>query len=131
MPLIIADGGIKTPGDVVKAIALGADIVMVGGIFAGTDQAPGEIIEVEGKLYKRLAGQASFHVKGENKYVEGASKLVPHKGSAVHLWQTFQEGLKSGMAYLNCNTLDELRYLPDEYFVLLSNSAKFERGVHA
>jgi IMP dehydrogenase len=130
-PLIIADGGIKTPGDIAKAIALGADIVMVGGMFAGTEEAPGAIVEQNGIRYKELAGQASMEIKRNGNYVEGVKTLVPCKGPIKNIAKEIEDGLRSAMAYMNCETLDQLRFLPDECFVGLSNEAKRERRPHA
>lgn len=126
-PLIIADGGIKQPGDLVKAIALGADIVMAGFLFAGCEEAPGEVIKFQGRKYKQYAGEASFAVKREHRYVEGEETLVPYSGPISSTWYHFEDGLRSAMAYLNAQTLDELRYLPDSHFRLLSDAAKLER----
>lgn len=130
-PEIIADGGIKTAADIVKAIALGADVVMIGNLFAGTDEAPGSILIHEGKKYKHFAGQASMHVKGSNTFVEGADILVPYKKSVKDVWKALEDGIRSGMAYMNCKTIEELKYLPDECFVLLGDAAKAERNIHA
>lgn len=130
-PLVIADGGIKNPGDVVKAIALGADYVMSGGMFAGCDECPGDVIVHNGQQYKLFSGQASKKVKGTEEFVEGASVLVPAKGTMKKTWKAIEEGLRSGMSYLNKKSIKELRYLPDSNFVILSDAAKAERGVHA
>lgn len=130
-PDIIADGGIKTPGDVVKAIALGADFVMVGGMFAGCEETPGEVVKHNGQLWKHFAGQASMHIKGSEEFVEGADLLVPYKGSMTKTWRALEEGIRSGMSYMNAKTIKELRGLPDDNFTLLSDAAKAERGVHA
>lgn len=130
-PLIIADGGIKNPGDIAKAIALGADIVMVGGMFAGTEEAPGAVVEQSGIRYKELAGQASMEIKRNGKYVEGVKTLVPCKGPIQNVAKEIEDGLRSALAYMNCQNLEELRYLADEYFVGLSNEAKRERHPHA
>jgi len=124
---IIADGGIKTPGDMVKAIALGADFVMAGFIFAGSEESPGQVIKFNNKKYKQYAGEASFAVKRSKKYVEGDETLVPYSGPVANTWHRFEDGLRSAMAYMNARTLDELRLLPDENFRLLSHSAKEER----
>lgn len=130
-PLIIADGGIKTPGDVAKAIALGADLVMAGGIFAGTDEAPGSTVRYGSGLYKHYAGQASMHIKGQKTYVEGADTLVSYRGPVEKVWKSFEEGLRSSMAYMNAKDLKAMRYQPDRCFVALSNAAKAERNVTA
>lgn len=129
--LIIADGGIKIPADVCKAIALGADVVMAGGLFAGTEESPGEVVIHNDKKYKHMAGQASMHIKGQRSFVEGADVLVPYKGKLEKVWNGLDQGLRSSMAYMNCHTLEDLRYLPDHNFTMLSDSAKYERGVHA
>ncbi len=124
---IIADGGIKEPGDVCKAIALGADIVMIGTMLAGTDEAPGDIIEHSGRKFKLHAGEASKHTKGNSRYVEGVSTLVPYKGSVRLILKQLEDGLKSSMSYMGCRTLEEFRHLPSDCFVRLSNSARIER----
>lgn len=130
-PLIIADTNIKTPGDVAKAIALGADITMAGGIFAGTDEAPGHPIKHKGELYKHYAGQASLYIKGKDHYVEGVDTLIKCKGPVAGVVNRFQQGLKSSMSYMDTKCIADFKYLPDECFTLLSNSAKIERNVTA
>lgn len=104
---IIADGGMKTPGDIAKALAAGADAVMLGSMFAGTDEAPGEIIEVDGDKYKKYYGSASFEQKGEQNYVEGVSSLVPYKGSVVDILKDIKDGLQSSFSYVNASNLEE------------------------
>jgi IMP dehydrogenase len=130
-PAIIADGGIKGPGDILKALALGADFVMAGGIFAGTDETPGSVIYVDNKKYKSYAGQASMAVKGSNKNVEGVEKLVAYKGSVHDVVDSIKDGLRSGMSYLNCLSLEDLQHLTEENFVLLSEASQYERTPHA
>jgi IMP dehydrogenase len=130
-PYIIADGGIKNPGDVAKAIALGADVVMIGTMFGGCEESPGPVIKYNHKLYKQMAGQASFAVKRSSKYVEGDDTLVPYTGKLEKLWHKIEDGLRSSMAYMNCKTVEEFRFLPDNNFCLLSPSARIERGIHA
>lgn len=131
MPLIIADGGIKNVGDICKAIALGADLVMCGGLFAGLEESPGDIIEMNGKKYKEFCGQASKQVKRDFKFEEGVKRLVPIKGAFKDVARQIEDGIRSCCAYLDCKTVDELRYLPDEYFLRLSNASHQERHPHA
>jgi len=127
-PLIIADGGIKSPADMVKAIALGADIVMAGRIFAGSEESPGEVIKFQGKKYKQYAGEASFAVKRSNKYIEGDETLVPYSGPVAATWHKFEDGLRSAMSYMGTTNLEGLNFLPDECFALLTSSASGERN---
>jgi IMP dehydrogenase len=136
-PLVIADGGIKEPGDVCKALALGADVVMVGSYFAGTEESPGEKVvwgvndHGDATYAKRYAGEASRSVKGEGaKYVEGVETWIPFKGSVEGQVQALDDGLKSSMAYMNCLTLSEFRKLPEKCFVRLSQGARLERTPH-
>ncbi len=78
---LIADGGIKSPGDVAKALALGADAVMLGRMLAGTKEtAPGEVIKYNDQLWKKYRGSASFGVKMRNEFIEGEETMVPYKG---------------------------------------------------
>ncbi len=130
-PTLIADGGIKTAGDIIKSIALGADIVMTGRLFAGCKESPGPVVKFNNKLYKQYAGQASFAVKKSNKYVEGDDTLCPYSGTLTEMWHKLEDGIRSAMAYMNCKTIEELRFLPEENFRLLSPGAKIERTVHA
>jgi IMP dehydrogenase len=104
---IIADGGMKTPGDIAKALAAGADAVMLGSMLAGTDEAPGEIIEVDGQKMKKYYGSASREQKGNSNYVEGISELVPYKGSVVDILDDIKDGLQSSFSYVNASNLEE------------------------
>lgn len=122
---IIADGGIKSPGDVAKAIALGADIVMLGRMLSGTRETPGEVIKYNGQLWKKYRGSASFGVKMKNEFIEGEETMVAYKGSVKSVIDGISDGLKSSMSYMNCFNLDELR--KTETFAILSNSSFLER----
>ncbi|HEY2902152.1 MAG TPA: IMP dehydrogenase [Polyangia bacterium] len=130
--MVIADGGIKYSGDVVKAIAAGAHIVMIGSLFAGTDEAPGEIILYQGRSYKVYRGMGSIgamragsrdryfqsEVATEAKLVpEGIEGRVPYRGSLSQSIFQLIGGLKAGMGYTGCRTIADLR-----------NKAKFVRA---
>ncbi|MBP9583299.1 MAG: guanosine monophosphate reductase, partial [Ignavibacterium sp.] len=121
---IIADGGIKSPGDVAKAIALGADVVMLGRMLSGTRETPGEVIKYNGQLWKKYRGSASFGVKMRNEFIEGEETMVAYKGAVKNVIDGISDGLKSSMSYMNCFNLDELR--KTEAFAILSNSSYLE-----
>jgi IMP dehydrogenase len=112
--LIIADGGIRNPADMCKLLALGADCVMVGSALAGTYEAPGRVIVVDGKKYKIMRGAASFSVQqefaGEDpEYIEGAESIVAYKGRVADVIQRYVAGLRSSMSYMDARTLDVYR----------------------
>jgi IMP dehydrogenase len=121
---IIADGGIKFSGDVVKAIAAGAETVMIGSLFAGTDETPGQVVLYQGRSYKQYRGMGSLGAmrKGsKDRYaqadVEDAGKLVPegiegrvpHRGPLGNVVYQLVGGLRAGMGYTGCRTIAELR----------------------
>ena len=120
---LIADGGIKYSGDIAKAIAAGADSVMIGSLFAGTDESPGEIIYHQGKAYKVYRGMGSIGAMkkgssdryfqegvGEGKFVaEGIEGRVSYKGSLASNVYQLVGGLKSGMGYCGCGTIAALK----------------------
>ena len=122
---LIADGGIKSPGDVAKALALGADAVMLGRMLAGTKETPGEVIKYNDQLWKKYRGSASFGVKMRNEFIEGAETMVPYKGPVANTINAISDGLRSAMSYLNCKNIEGLRKI--EQFVILSNSSYLER----
>jgi IMP dehydrogenase/GMP reductase len=112
--LIIGDSGVRNPSDLCKLLALGADIVMVGSALAGTGEAPGRVIVVDGKKFKIMRGAASFSVqqqagRDEPEYVEGAETLVPYKGRVQSVISRYLAGLRSSMSYMDAHTLDEYR----------------------
>jgi len=112
--LIIGDAGVRTPSDMCKLIAMGADVVMMGSAFAGTKESPGHVISIEGKKFKILRGAASFSVqqqaRGEDPvHVEGAETMVPYKGAVRHVLHRYIAGLRSSMSYMNARSLDEYR----------------------
>jgi IMP dehydrogenase len=140
---IIADGGIKYSGDVAKALAAGADTVMIGSLFAGTDEAPGEVILYQGRSYKSYRGMGSIGAMKEgskDRYfqaeVESAQKLVPegiegrvpYKGSLRESIYQLVGGLRSSMGYLGCATIAEMH--TKARFVKISSSGLRESHVH-
>jgi len=112
--LIIGDSGVRTPADMCKLLALGADCVMVGSALAGTYEAPGRVIVVDGRKFKIMRGAASFSVQqefaGEDpEYIEGAESIVAYKGRVADVIQRYVAGLRSSMSYMDARTLDEYR----------------------
>ncbi len=122
---IIADGGIKSAGDVAKALSLGADVAMLGRMLAGTRETPGEVIKYNGQLWKKYRGSASFGVKMKNEFIEGEETMVGYKGTVRNVINSISDGLRSAMSYMNCLSLEELR--KTETFAVLSNSSYLER----
>jgi IMP dehydrogenase len=140
---IIADGGIKYSGDVVKAIAAGADSVMIGSLFAGTEEAPGEKILYQGRSYKIYRGMGSIeamkagskdryfqdNVENELKLVpEGIEGKVPFKGGLSESIYQLIGGLKAGMGYTGCKTIEELKERAK--FIQITNAGLRESHVH-
>jgi len=111
---VVADGGIKTSGDIVKAIVAGADCVMIGNLFAGTDESPGEIIIDKGQKFKKYRGMGSEEVvKRLDRYSklvpEGIVGLVPYKGTVEDVIHKLVGGLKTGMGYVGAGNIKELK----------------------
>ena len=139
---IIADGGIRYSGDIVKAIAAGASCVMLGSIFAGTDEAPGEAILYEGRKYKSYRGMGSIGamVRGssdryfqsgasEEKLVpEGVEGMIPFKGSVEDIAYQLCGGLRSGMGYCGAKTIIELQ--KKAKFIKITNAGRTESHPH-
>lgn len=138
---IIADGGMRYSGDVVKAIAAGAHAVMLGGILAGCDEAPGEVVELEGKKYKSYRGMGSlgaiaggsddryFQHKRQGKFVaEGVEGYVNYKGSVHDIIYQLVGGLRSGMGYNGAANLIELQ--KNAQFIKITNAGSKESHVH-
>ncbi|MGE8077408.1 GMP reductase [Peribacillus loiseleuriae] len=116
---IIADGGIRTHGDIAKSIRFGASMVMIGSLFAGHEESPGETIEKDGKLYKEYFGSASEFQKGEKKNVEGKKMLMEHKGSLEDTLNEMEQDLQSAISYAGGNKLDAIRNVD---YVVVKNS---------
>ncbi len=140
---IIADGGVKFSGDVVKAIAAGADCVMIGSLFAGTDESPGELILRQGRSFKSYRGMGSIGAMKEGsrdryfqEYEGNASKLVPegiegmvpYKGPLSAMVQQLVGGLRAGMGYCGCGSIAELQ--SKAKFVKISAAGLKESHVH-
>ncbi len=140
---VVSDGGIKYSGDMVKAIAAGANTVMIGSLFAGTDEAPGEIILYQGRSYKLYRGMGSVgamragskdryfqaEVTTEAKLVpEGIEGRVPYRGSLSQSIYQLIGGLRSGMGYCGCMNLDEMR--TKARFIKITSSGLRESHVH-
>lgn len=122
---IIADGGIKSSGDVSKALALGADAVILGRMLAGTRETPGEVIKYNSQLWKKYRGSASFGVKMRNEFIEGEETMIGYKGMVKNVIDSISDGLRSSMSYMNCKNLVEFQ--KTESFAVLSNSSYLER----
>ena len=140
---LIADGGIRFSGDIVKAISAGANVVMIGSLLAGTKETPGEIILYEGRKYKTYRGMGSVEAmekgardryfqqneKDQNKLVpEGIVGRVPFKGDASEVLYQLVGGLKSGMGYTGSKDINNLK--ANTKFVKISNAASIEGHPH-
>ncbi|WP_394578506.1 GMP reductase [Cytobacillus firmus] len=116
---IIADGGIRTHGDIAKSIRFGASMVMIGSLFAGHEESPGETIKIDGKFVKEYFGSASEYQKGEKKNVEGKKMYVEHKGSLQDTLTEMEQDLQSSISYAGGTTLDSIRHVD---YVIVKNS---------
>lgn len=116
---IIADGGIRTHGDIAKSVRFGATMVMIGSLFAGHEESPGATIEKDGKLYKEYFGSASEYQKGEKKNVEGKKMYVEHKGAIMDTLTEMEQDLQSSISYAGGNKLDAIRNVD---YVIVKNS---------
>jgi len=140
---VIADGGIRSSGDLAKAVAAGADCVMMGGIFAGTDEAPGEIILYQGRSYKEYRGMGSVGamVRGSaDRYAQGAVKQseklvpegiedrVPSKGPITNVIHQMVGGLRAAMGYTGCKTVEEMK--EKAKFIRMTGAGYRESHVH-
>lgn len=139
---VIADGGIKYSGDIAKALAAGADSVMIGSLFAGTDESPGEMMLFQGRSYKVYRGMGSIGameqgtrdryqqegVETPKLVPEGVEGRVPHKGSLSQTVHQLLGGLRSGMGYCGANNLSDLR--KKARFIQITNAGLRESHVH-
>ncbi|MDF7637140.1 GMP reductase [Leuconostocaceae bacterium ESL0958] len=113
---IIADGGIRHHGDIAKSIRFGASLVMIGSLFAGHDETPGETIEEDGQAFKAYYGSASAAQKGHEHNVEGRSLKVPYRGSLQKTLTAMQEDLQSAISYAGGRDLASLKTV--DYVIL-------------
>jgi len=140
---LIADGGIRFSGDVSKALAAGADAVMLGGIFAGTEEAPGEVELYQGRSFKTYRGMGSLGAMSErndvNRYSqdgvekekmvpEGVEGRVPFKGWVVSVIDQLTGGIRQSMGYVGCRTIPQMQ--TDTQFVEITNAGMMESHVH-
>jgi len=140
---MIADGGIRYSGDISKAIAAGANTVMLGGLFAGTEEAPGETVLYQGRSYKAYRGMGSLGAMKEgaaDRYFqdsdanveklvpEGIEGRVPYKGPVIAVIHQLMGGLRSSMGYVGCTTIDEMRARAE--FVEITSAGIRESHVH-
>jgi IMP dehydrogenase len=140
---LIADGGIRYSGDIAKAIAAGADCVMIGGMFAGTEEAPGEVELYQGRSYKSYRGMGSLGAmeKGsKDRYFqddegdtdklvpEGIEGRVPYRGPLRSIVHQLGGGLRASMGYVGCATISDMRTKPQ--FVRITSAGVRESHVH-
>ncbi len=136
---ICADGGIKQPGDLTKAIGAGADTIMSGSIFSGTEETPGEIFEIDGIKYKEYRGMASFAATikkiqldgikvDEVVHVEGETTKVLYRGSIAPIVQKYLGGLASGMTYMGAEKIEAIKGKAD--FISITSAGMAESIAH-
>lgn len=127
---VMADGGIRTSGDIAKALALGASTVMLGSLLAGTQESPGKIIERPNGLYKRYRGSASLETKTAHgqaeRNVEGESTIIPYKGGTKFIVEGLIDGIKSALSYGGANNLAEF----NPNWVQVTNAGTAEAKPH-
>ena len=141
---IISDGGIKFSGDIAKALAAGADAIMMGSIFAGTEESPGKKFKVKGKLFKEYRGMGSIgamsagsanryfqkNFKDKSKFVpEGVEGRVEYKGKVSKIIYQLQGGLRSSMGYIGAQNLDEIN--KKAKFIKITKAGFYESMVHS
>jgi IMP dehydrogenase len=138
---IIADGGIKNSGDIVKALAAGASAIMAGSLFAGTDESPGKKVKIKGKIYKNYYASTSFmekknHIKTNgheytqnySKHIEGVESIVPYKGPVVPIVGGMSANIRSGFSYAGAKNIKTLWI--NAKFVQITSMGMRESGAH-
>ena len=131
-PMLVIDGGIKTAGDMVKALALGADAIMCGSMLAGTDESPGDVIEVKNRKVKQYRGMASREAqnnwRGSSSAPEGISTTIPYKGSVTDIMNDIAGNIRSGFSYSGAKNLCDLR--ENAQFIRQSGAGMVESSTH-
>jgi IMP dehydrogenase len=129
---IIADGGIRNSGDIVKALAAGADFVMLGSLLSGTEETPSDTIEVGGETRKVYRGMASREAqlawRGKTSSLEGVATTVAHKGSVEHILSDLERGIRSGLSYSGARTIEDFQTVAE--FVRQTRAGTVESGTH-
>ncbi len=129
---LIADGGIRNSGDIVKALAAGADFVMLGSMLAGTKEAPGELIVTKDGMRKTYRGMASREAqsdwRGKSSAPEGISVTIPYKGELEPLFMDMVNHIRSGLSYSGCRDIIELQ--TNAIFIRQTNAGQFESSTH-
>jgi IMP dehydrogenase len=139
---VIADGGIRFSGDIAKAIAAGANAVMIGGLLAGTDESPGEVEIYQGRTYKAYRGMGSLGAmsqgssdryfqsgtKSDKLVPEGVEGRVPYKGTMGNIVHQLMGGLRSSMGYCGAKDIDTMRNTAE--FTQITNAGMSESHVH-
>ena len=140
----MSDGGIKFSGDIAKALAAGADAIMMGSIFAGTEESPGKKFKIKGKIYKNYRGMGSIgamsagsanryfqqNFKNKNKFVpEGVEGRVVYKGDVSKIIYQLQGGLRSSMGYIGAKKLDQIS--KNAKFIKITKAGFYESMVHS
>ena len=131
--ILIADGGIKNSGDIVKALAAGADVVMLGSLLAGTDETPSETFrDRDGRCFRAYRGMASAEAqkawRGKTCSLEGVSTTIPCKGSVKNVVEELLTGVRSGLSYSGARDISELQ--SKARFILQSHAASIESSTH-
>ena len=131
--LLIADGGMRNSGDIVKALAAGADCVMLGSMLAGTNEAPGEIITVENghkhKVYRGMSSvEAQLEWRGSTNSAEGVTTTIPVKGSLNNIFTLITSGIRSGLSYSGASSISDLHGCAK--FISQSNAGAVEGSTH-
>lgn len=130
---IIADGGIQSGGDVLKATMLGADTVMIGGLFAGCDESPAQAVKIGGEKYMKTRGMSSDEAREElglsgDQAAEGASGLTRYQGSAENVVEELSAGLRSGLSYMGGHSIEQAR--ENAEIIRITPSTQARNGTH-